>query len=162
MVPAMPHTILKIEPEGYPGVAFHWLEVEGPFIEEWPPASYQALFGDLPHRAIGSPCGGCLGAAFGRCRRTFGRVHGAGLSATRYKSGVQSLPTVCEAASEKGETFTDAMIETYSAVLASPEFLYHCGQPGDLDDFALAERLSFFLGESIPDKPLRDLARKES
>ncbi|MDG2122574.1 MAG: DUF1592 domain-containing protein, partial [Verrucomicrobiales bacterium] len=59
-----------------------------------------------------------------------------------------------------GETFTDAMIATYSAVLASPEFLYHCGQPGDLDDFALAERLSFFLGESIPDEPLRVLARQ--
>ncbi|HCR30961.1 MAG TPA: hypothetical protein DIV79_13190, partial [Opitutae bacterium] len=53
MVPAMPHTILKIEPEGYPGVAFHWLEVEGPFIEEWPPASYRALFGDLPLKQSG-------------------------------------------------------------------------------------------------------------
>jgi hypothetical protein len=51
------------------------------------------------------------------------------------------------------------MIATYSAVLASPEFLFHCGQPGELDDFALAERLSFFLGESMPDEQLRGLAR---
>ena len=52
------------------------------------------------------------------------------------------------------------MIATYSAVLASPEFLFHCGQPGELDDFALAERLSFFLGESMPDGQLRALARQ--
>jgi hypothetical protein len=56
-------------------------------------------------------------------------------------------------------TFTEAMIATYSAVLASPEFLFQCSQPGELDDFALAERLSLFLGESMPDQPLRELAR---
>ena len=47
MVPAMPHTIQKTD-DGYPGVAFHWMEVESPLIEKWPPASYRALFGDLP------------------------------------------------------------------------------------------------------------------
>ena len=52
------------------------------------------------------------------------------------------------------------MIATYSAVLASPEFLFHCGQPGELDDFALAERLSFFLSESIPDEVLSGLAQQ--
>ena len=61
---------------------------------------------------------------------------------------------------EDGEAFTEAMIATYSAVLASPEFLFHCGQPGELDDFAIAERLSFFLGESIPDESLRALAQQ--
>ena len=47
MVPAMPHTIPKTD-DGFPGVAFHWMEVEGPLIEKWPPPSYLALFGDLP------------------------------------------------------------------------------------------------------------------
>ena len=54
------------------------------------------------------------------------------------------------------------MIATYSAVLASPEFLFQCSQPGELDDFALAERLSLFLGESLPDETLRNLARDGS
>jgi hypothetical protein len=31
-----------------PGVAIEWVEIEGPFNEQWPPASYRALFGDLP------------------------------------------------------------------------------------------------------------------
>ncbi|MFN3151547.1 DUF1592 domain-containing protein [Bremerella sp.] len=31
-----------------PGVAVEWIEVEGPLVEQWPPASYRILFGDLP------------------------------------------------------------------------------------------------------------------
>ena len=31
-----------------PGVAVEWIEIEGPLFDEWPPTSYQALFGDLP------------------------------------------------------------------------------------------------------------------
>lgn len=31
-----------------PGVAIEWIEIEGPIIEEWPPASHRALFVDLP------------------------------------------------------------------------------------------------------------------
>jgi len=30
------------------GVAIEWFEIEGPFHEQWPPASQLALFGDLP------------------------------------------------------------------------------------------------------------------
>lgn len=31
-----------------PGVAVEWLEIEGPLIEQWPPAAYRTLFGELP------------------------------------------------------------------------------------------------------------------
>src|SRR5678815_85403 len=34
--------------KGMPGLAFQWMEVQGPLIEQWPPASHQLLFGDLP------------------------------------------------------------------------------------------------------------------
>lgn len=36
------------EKDGQPAVAFQWLEVEGPIVEEWPTASQKILFGDLP------------------------------------------------------------------------------------------------------------------
>jgi hypothetical protein len=160
MVPAMPHTILKIEPEGYPGVAFHWLEVEGPFVEEWPPASYRALFGDLPLEQSGRH----VVAVSEQPLQEAGKLL-AGFMERAYRRPVAEAEfnrfhRYAKQLLKEGETFTDAMIATYSAVLASPEFLYHCGQPGELDDFALAERLSFFLGESIPDEALRELARQ--
>lgn len=160
MVPAMPHTIQKFDPDGYPGVAFHWLEVEGPFIEEWPPASYRALFGDLPLEQSGShvvaapkqPMKAANELLSGFMERVYRRpVEKAEFD--RFHGYAKQLL-------HEGETFTEAMIATYSAVLASPEFLFHCGQPGELDDFALAERLSFFLGESIPDESLSAVAKQ--
>jgi hypothetical protein len=36
--------------EGQPGVAFRWLEVEGPLLEGWPSAGHRLMFGDLPLR----------------------------------------------------------------------------------------------------------------
>ena len=36
------------EADGMPGVAWQWMEVEGPIFDEWPPAGHQLLFGDLP------------------------------------------------------------------------------------------------------------------
>lgn len=158
MVPAMPHTIQKIEPEGYPGVAFHWLEVEGPFIEEWPPASYRALFGDLPLEPSGSHVVAVPEQPLNEVRELL-----SGFMERVYRRPVEKAEFdrfygYAEQLLKEGEPFTEAMIATYSAVLASPEFLFHCGQPGELDDFALAERLSFFLGESIPDESLSALA----
>jgi len=38
-----------------PGVAYDWFEVEGPLIEQWPPASQQRLFGDKPANARARP-----------------------------------------------------------------------------------------------------------
>jgi len=160
MVPAMPHTIQKFDPDGYPGVAFHWLEVEGPFIEEWPPASYRALFGDLPLKQSGSHVVAVpeqpLKEVKGLLSGFMGRVYRRPVE----KAEFDRFQGYAKQLIEEGEPFTEAMIATYSAVLASPEFLFHCGQPGELDDFALAERLSFFLGESIPDKSLTTLAKQ--
>ncbi len=36
------------EADGMPGVAFGWMEVQGPLVDQWPPAGHQLLFGDLP------------------------------------------------------------------------------------------------------------------
>jgi hypothetical protein len=50
------------------------------------------------------------------------------------------------------------LISAYTAVLASPGFLYVQESPGKLDDYALATRLSLFLWNSAPDSELRSLA----
>lgn len=38
-----------------PGVAFDWFEVEGPIVEQWPPASQRRLFGEVPIAAYPRP-----------------------------------------------------------------------------------------------------------
>jgi hypothetical protein len=69
------------------------------------------------------------------------------------------LPVV-RSALKKGNSFTDAMIAAYTAVLCSPEFVCLEEKPGRLDDYALAARLAFFLWNSAPDEELRRCAAK--
>lgn len=58
----------------------------------------------------------------------------------------------------KGYGFAKSMLAAYSAVLASPRFVFIEEKPGRLDDVALATRLSLFLWNSTPDPALRALA----
>ena len=130
-------------------------------MKEWPPASYRALFGDLPFKREGKhvvalsnqPLIDAAKALTGFMERAYRRPVTKHEFDRFYDYAKRLLDDT---------PFTEAMIATFSAVLASPEFLFQCSQPGQLDDFALAERLSLFLGESQPDEPLRDLARDGS
>jgi hypothetical protein len=54
----------------------------------------------------------------------------------------------------EGESFGNAMIAAYKAVLCSPSFLMLVEKPGPLDDYSLASRLSYFLWSSQPDDEL--------
>jgi len=47
------------------------------------------------------------------------------------------------------------------AMFSSPQFLFHAGQPGPLDDHALASRLSYFLWKTLPDDELTRLAKEK-
>ena len=60
----------------------------------------------------------------------------------------------------KGAGFGRSMLSAYTAVLASPGFVFVEEKPGRLDDRALASRLSLFLWNSLPDDGLRDLAER--
>jgi hypothetical protein len=60
----------------------------------------------------------------------------------------------------KGYGFAKSLLAAYTAVLASPGFVFVEEQPGRLDDFALATRLALFLWNSPPDAELRGLAER--
>ena len=49
----------------------------------------------------------------------------------------------------------------YTAMLCSPRFLYLQEPEGELDDYAIAPRLSYFLWSSMPDDQLFELANKD-
>ena len=61
---------------------------------------------------------------------------------------------------DKGNEFHKALRSTYKAILSSPQFFYFREQPGPLDDYAIASRLSYFLWSSLPDDELTALASK--
>lgn len=61
-------------------------------------------------------------------------------------------------ACDDGVDFTAALRLGYRALLCSPRFVYLSEEAGQLDDFALAARLSYFLTGSTPDSELATLA----
>lgn len=58
-----------------------------------------------------------------------------------------------------GHRFEDGLHLALRSILCSPEFLYRESRPGQLDDFDLASRLSYFLTCGPPDAKLFRLAR---
>ena len=133
-------------PEGAPAVAFQWMEVEGPLYDAHTTAGYKLLFGDgseqNPERL--------LRAFLARVYRT-PQVD---------EADVKRFAALVEDERRAGRSFTEAMIVGYTAVLASPRFLYVRERPGPLDDYALATRLALFLWNSVPDERLLARAAK--
>jgi hypothetical protein len=76
------------------------------------------------------------------------------------ESEVQRYLAIIENEMKNGHDFTYAMLAGYTAIVCSPPFLYLEEEPGRLDNYALASRLSFFLWNSPPDEAL--LARAQS
>lgn len=171
------------EPDGQPGVVFRWLEVEGPFFDDWPPAGHRLLFGALPLQDRPRPAGTPTGTETENARRRrFVPPPGVvvissqpdadaerlirGFLRTVYRrpfdedAEVKRFLGVYAAALKRGNDFTDALLAAYTGVLCSPEFLVLREKPGRLDDAALATRLSYFLWNSAPDLELRALAER--
>ncbi len=149
------------EPDGQPGVAFRWLEVEGPLTTDWPTAGHKLLFGDLP---ITKPKGTTVEIASADPMKDAKSLL-KNFVQTAYRRPVDDSETerflrVIEGALKSGSNFMDAMIAGYTAVLCSPEFICLEEKPGRLDDYAIASRLSFFLWNSVPDEELRSLAKQ--
>lgn len=168
------------EKGGQPGVVFRWMEVEGPLFDQWPPAGHKLLFGDLPvtNRTVTTPAPEPAGTNRVR-RRRFQPAPGVEVVSKQPMADAERLlrqflnqayrrPTaeaevkrflpVVRAGLKQGNSFTDAMLAAYTAVLCSPEFICLEEKPGRLDDYALAARLSFFLWNSPPDNELRACA----
>lgn len=62
---------------------------------------------------------------------------------------------------EKNKSLLSALRVGYRSLLCSPRFLYLNEKPGDLDDYALASRLSYFLWNTMPDDELLKLAERK-
>ena len=85
----------------------------------------------------------------------------ANIAFRRPVSAEQARPYIQLAQEEilkKDATVTDGLKAAYRAILCSPRFHTFIEKPGQLDDHALAARLSYALWNSMPDWELRQLA----
>ena len=196
----------RATPEGIPGYAIQWMEVEGPLYDGTQGAGYRQMFADLPLKRLAegengvavdtvAPAappgargpagfGGGRGPGGGRGLRAGGRgggmrevnvdvatenpqqdaerlIRGFVRRAYRHPVSDEEIQIFVDLFKDQygqGRGFAKSMLSAYTAVLASPGFIYVDEKPGRLDDYALASRLSYFLWNSEPDEALRGLA----
>ncbi len=149
------------EKDGQPGVAFRWMEAEGPIYDEWPTAGQKLLFDSLPLKA--GKNGGVEIVSTNPMKDADRLLHAFLQRAYREpatEEDVRLFLGIINGALKSGSTFADAMIAGYSGVLCSPAFVCLEEKPGRLDDRALGARLAYFLWNSEPDEALRALAAR--
>lgn len=140
-----------------PYVWVDWMEVEGPILDEWPPAAWQHTFFDgLPKSTDMEP---------GYAREIIRRfAHRAFRHRHPTSDYVEKVYGIFRDYRADGTPFVDSMKEALAVVLASPSFVYLIepaadGQPSrQLTDLELASRLSYFLWSHPPDEELYQLA----
>lgn len=151
-----------------PGLAIHSQTVEGPLNETWPPASTTKLLKGIELK----PAGGLLGLFGGSKPFQTKLTQSAGEHvadiATQFarrafrrptsRDEIQPFLELAKPAIEAERPFLEVLHIPLRSMLGAPSFLLFDSEPGRLDDFALANRLSYFLWRSMPDEELFELA----
>ncbi|HEX3998381.1 MAG TPA: DUF1592 domain-containing protein [Pirellulales bacterium] len=172
----------KIGADKWPGAGLfvRWVEIEGPLNDVWPPESHRRIFGDLKQVKSMTNYGDRFEvvspnahADAERILRNFAR------RAFRRTVGDDEVRPYLALVDEKlveKRSFEQAVRCGLLAMMISPDFLFFhetgvlpkvaAAKSGTarsrlaLDDFALANRLSYFLWTTMPDEELMSLAEK--
>jgi hypothetical protein len=131
-----------------PAIAIKRIEFEGPIIEQWPPKGHQALFGKPEDVSRLDD------AVVPQLLRDFAPK----LFRRPVEEAVVAEFAAFYQAQRKDVAALDAFKLTVKAMMTSPQFLYHQEPADQVDEFALANRLSYFLWRSLPDDELMRLA----
>ncbi len=156
-----------------PGLAIQHVEIEGPITDEFPSRGHRLIFEGLNRREIPprnpndkkkswyvpefeivstDPVADATPVLRGVATRAFRRPVST--------QEVQAYVDLFQSELEQDVRFERALRTAVTAILCSPRFLYLQEEPGTLDAYALASRLSYFLTRTLPDDEL--LAAAES
>lgn len=130
-----------------PRIRVYEINLSGPHYDSWPTPSYKALFGNYK-------------PTMGNARAILQRFASAAFRKPATDENVDILFDLVKNKFESGASAFEALKIGFRAVLCSPDFLYLQEDDGQLDDFALASRLSYFLWSTAPDEELLKLASK--
>ncbi|MCM8538860.1 MAG: DUF1592 domain-containing protein, partial [Lentisphaeraceae bacterium] len=146
--------------EGQPGVAFAWMEAQGPILEQWPTKGHKLLFANMPITKNGNAFEVTSNKPQEDAKALLIQFMEKVYREPYTEKELNDFLNIFNTALSKDNSFTDSMIMSYSAILCSPKFLYLKEQPGKLSNIALASRLSLFLNNSQPDEELLSLSKE--
>ncbi len=163
---------------GQPGVAFQWLEVEGPISpDSWPPPSHRVLFDQsgIGFQPVDAPKNPDRQDAYPtEAKRLLRRFVEIASREPVPEDALLRFEQLILKRLEQGSSFSEAMLVGYKAFLCSSHFLYlhePVGRPFqavekkvnehdglERPSYAIASRLSHFLTNTRPDATLMALA----
>jgi hypothetical protein len=151
------------------------LKVEGPLkadgtLDESPGAGYRTLFGKIESQPLSKITG--VAAVKGKpdplfpvsaspkedAERLLARFLPRALRRPLNRELLAEFVSGAHTAIDNGTPFHRAMLDAYKAVLCSPYFFLLAEQPGPLDSYSIASRLSYFIWNTAPDETLLDAA----
>jgi len=137
----------KVMMDHGPVVRVFEVNIEGPFYDQWPKASQQNLFGSqrLEDLDLNESIDSFAEKAFRR------PIH---------SDDTQAIKDLMKDMNSSGYTKQETLKAGLVAVLCSPQFFYLNEKKAELDNYALASRLSYFLWSSMPDEELLVAAKK--
>ncbi len=158
---------------GYKGAGFAFVSasVKGPLVDEFPSRGHTLIFKDLDRREVmpGNPrdrekswykpkfevvADDENAAVLGSLRHVAGRAWRRPVEDDELKSYLKLF----QSERAQDESFESSLRTAVTALFVSPNFLFLREESGELNDHALAARLSYFLNRSTPDAGLRKLA----
>ena len=144
------------------------IELESPYLEQWPPAPHRAIVGDEGGGTDEAP----------RARRVIERFASRAFRRPLAPPELDRLCGLWQTTRADAPSFEASLRDTLAVVLTSPQFLAlpaprgggssggvaaaaasGSAAPERVDDFQLAARLSYFLWSTMPDDTLMALAR---
>jgi hypothetical protein len=164
-----------------PGLAVQWVEIDGPLNDTWPPESHRRIFGDLPQVKSSTNYGDRYEVVStnphedaAKILRNFAR---RAFRRPVTDTDIQPYLGLVESKLSQKRSFEQAVRCGLLAIMVSRDFLFFrentisttasaSTQPTTapatltLDDFALANRLSYFIWSTMPDDELMALAEK--
>lgn len=135
--------------DGYEGIAHTGIDIERIYPNADRAALQKNLFGDADVKTLDAAALDKLISRF--ARRAFRRPVTEEQAAAYHDIAHKALAD--------GAAPVEALRMAYRAILCSPRFLTFVEEPGSLDDFAIASRLSYALYVSMPDYKLMEAAK---
>ncbi|MGY8767890.1 MAG: DUF1592 domain-containing protein [Pirellulales bacterium] len=155
-----------------PGLAILHVEVEGPLTDEFPSRGHQLVFTGVGRKEIeprnpNDKLKSWYEPKFEivtpdvnlEAKKVLERVAQHAFRRPVTSEQISPYLELFHSELKQGALFEESLKTAIAAVFCSPKFLYLQEEPGWLDDYALAARLSYFLTRTAPDAELLEVAK---
>ncbi|PHS00438.1 MAG: hypothetical protein COA78_23925 [Blastopirellula sp.] len=149
------------------GLAVKWLKIEGPLETQWPPKSTRQILKDATfkrrpgYRPAQQFDVELTQSPHEHIKKTIEHLGPQLFRRPLAKGEVESFLNLATPSINNQQPLEQNIRAPLRAMLSSPQFLFHSAEPGQLVDYALATRLSYFLWKTTPDAELLRLAKEK-